>query len=61
MDISAMDTNFQTGMAVAQAYTNLTKRVLEDSKQSAEAILQMLPDIPAMNPPHLGRRLDTYA
>ena len=61
MDTSAMDTSFQTGMVVAQAYTNLAKKVLEDSKQNAEAILQMLPDIKAMSPPHLGRRIDTYA
>ena len=61
MDVLAAGMGAQSIVAGAQANAMMMKKAMADAEQGAQAILNMLPKTPSINPPHLGRYVDVYA
>jgi len=59
-----MDATMGIKAAVAgtQAAATFMKTAMVEAEQEAQAILSLLPDVsPSVNPPHLGKSVDTRA
>ena len=61
MDVLAAGMGMQSIAMGAQASAMMMKAAMVEAEQTSQAILDMAPNKPSVNPPHLGKHVDVRA